>query len=221
MAPTAGQRQPSGSPRHRAGADHGRLLAQDDGVCRPRLSRRGRLHGSGQLGHRPRRRIALRLHAAQRDHAVQPDGDPAAGAVGAPRHRQRPRPRPGLPRSLLAAGHASCCGCSARWRSRRAISRRSSARRSRSICSSASAVLGRVPHRARRPARALSAAVPLPLRRGAGGAAHPRHRRFVRDRAGAGAARPRRRAALADARSRRSRAIPTCCTSPSASSARR
>ena len=49
-------------------------------VCRPRLSGRGRLHGPGQLGDRPRRRRALRLHAAQRDHDLEPDGDPAAGA---------------------------------------------------------------------------------------------------------------------------------------------
>jgi manganese transport protein len=32
--------------------------------------------------------------------AVEPDGDPAAGAGGAARHRHRPRPRTGLPRPL-------------------------------------------------------------------------------------------------------------------------
>ena len=45
------------------------------------------------------------------------------------------------------------------------------------------AVLGRVPHRARRAARAVSAAVPLPLCRSAGRAADSRDRRIVRDRA--------------------------------------
>ena len=72
--------QPSRSPRlHRHPAGR-RILAQDVRLRRPRLSGRRRLHGPGQLGNRPRRRRPVRLHAAQRDHDLEPDGDPAAGA---------------------------------------------------------------------------------------------------------------------------------------------
>ena len=199
----------------------GGLLAQDDGVCRARLPGRRRLHGSGQLGDRSRRRRALRLHADQRDHAVQPDGDPAAGALGAPRHRQRPRSRAGVPRSLLAAGHLRAVAA-LRDRDRGVRSRRGDRLGDRAQPAlRPAAVLGRLLHRARRAARALPAAVPLPLRRGAGGAADPRHRRLVRDRAGAGAARPRRRCCGRSCPIRRSPATPRCCSSPSASSARR
>ena len=84
---------------------HGaRLLAQAPRLRRARLPGRRRLHGPGQLGHRPRRRRAVRLHAAQRHPDLEPDGDPAAGARRSAGHRHRPRPRAGLPRPLLAAG---------------------------------------------------------------------------------------------------------------------
>ena len=56
------------------------MVAEGAGVRRPRLSRRRRLHGSGQLGHRSRRRRALRLHAALRHPGLQPAGGPPPGA---------------------------------------------------------------------------------------------------------------------------------------------
>ena len=49
--------------------------AQDARFCRTRLSGCRRLHGPGKLGHRPRRRIEIRLHAAERRPVQQPDGD--------------------------------------------------------------------------------------------------------------------------------------------------
>ena len=48
------------------------------GFAGPGLPGRRRLHGPGQLGHRPRRRRALRLRAALGPPDLQPDGDPAA-----------------------------------------------------------------------------------------------------------------------------------------------
>ena len=82
----------------------GHWCAPAAGVSRARLSGLGRLHGSRQLGDRSRRRIEVRLHAAVGHPAVEPDGDPAAGARRAARHRHRPRSRAGLPRQLFAAG---------------------------------------------------------------------------------------------------------------------
>ncbi len=58
----------------------------------------------GQLGHLARRRLEVRLHAAVHHPDVEPHGDPAAGALRAPRHRHGPRPRPGLPRLVLQTG---------------------------------------------------------------------------------------------------------------------
>ena len=58
--------------------------------------------------------VAVRLHAAVRHHAVEPDGDPAAGAGRAARHRHRPRSRPGLPRRLPAARQPRALWSSAR-----------------------------------------------------------------------------------------------------------
>ena len=85
----------------------------------------------------------------------------------------------------------------------------------------AAADVGRVPDRARRAAGALSAAVPVPLCRGAGRAADPGHRRVVRGRARAGTAGSRRASCAAWCRRRRSSPTPTCSTSRSASSAPR
>ena len=45
------------------------------GFRRARLSRRRRLHGPRQLGHRHRRRLEIRLHAAQRHRPQQFHGD--------------------------------------------------------------------------------------------------------------------------------------------------
>jgi manganese transport protein len=43
------------------------LDPQDSGVCRTRVSRRGWLHGPGELGHGYRWRIEIRLHTPQRE----------------------------------------------------------------------------------------------------------------------------------------------------------
>ena len=78
-------------------------VAEGAGVCGARVSDRGRLHGSGQLGHRSRGRLRVRLPAAVRDSAVESDGGVAAGAVVEARHRHGARSRAGVPRSLLAS----------------------------------------------------------------------------------------------------------------------
>ena len=195
------------------------LLAQAAGLCRPRLSGGRRLHGPGQLGHRPRGRRALRLRPAQRHPAVQPDGHPAAGARGAPRHRQRPRPRAGVPRQLLQAHHARALGavrdCHRGVRPRRGDRRRDRAQ----PAVRPPAHLGRLHHGARRAHRALPAEQGVPLRRGAGRRPHRRHRRLLRRGVVAGqAGSDRRRRGL-----RPDHADPvghaTCSTSRSASSA--
>ncbi len=91
-----------GLPHH-----HGSLgrvvLAEAARLLRSRLPRRGRLHGSGQLGHRPRGRREVWLHAAERHHDFESDGDPAPASVHQAGHRHRSRPGAGLPRSLLDA----------------------------------------------------------------------------------------------------------------------
>ena len=170
--------QPAGSARLDSRSRDGQLLAEAVRLRRPGLSRRRRLHGSGQLGHRPRRRRALRLHAPERRHDLEPHGDPAPGPGGAPRHRQRPRPGAGLPRQLLAAGHDRASGSSARSPSRPATSPRCSARRSpcnllfgipllAGVCLTALDVLLVLYLQQHR----------LPLRRGDRRPAHSRHRR--------------------------------------------
>ena len=106
------------------------LVAPAAGLPRPRLSGFGRLHGPRQLGHRPRGRIEVRLHAAVGDPAVEPDGDPAAGARRAARHRHRPRPRAGLPRQLFATRELPALG-GLRGRDHRLRSRRSDRHRDR------------------------------------------------------------------------------------------
>ncbi len=67
---------------------------------RPRAGLSGlrRLHGSRQLGDRPRGRVEVWLHAAVGHPDLEPDGDPAAGAGSKARHRHRPRSGAGLPR---------------------------------------------------------------------------------------------------------------------------
>ena len=70
------------------------------GVPRTGLSRRRRLYGPRQLGDLARRRRPVRLRASDGRAALQHDGDPAAGAVRAARHRLGARPRAGLPRQL-------------------------------------------------------------------------------------------------------------------------
>ena len=66
---------------------------------------------------------ASSVYAALHHHAVEPDGDPPAGARRAARDRHRPRPRTGLPRQLFAPGQPCplrCLrACHHRLRSRR------------------------------------------------------------------------------------------------------
>ena len=180
MGPAIQFRQPPRSARvdrHPAGR---RVLAEAVRVRRPRLSGRRRLHGPGQLGHRPGRRRALRLHAAQRDPDFQPDGDPAAGARRAAGHRQRPRSRAGVPRQLLAAGHDLPLD-PLRDRDCRVRPRGSDRRGDRAEPALRPAAhLGRVAHRARRADRAVPSAQGLPLRRGAGDRADRGDRRVLR-----------------------------------------
>src|ERR1044072_3896713 len=52
-----------------------RILAQTARLFGSGLSRRGRVHGSRQLGDRPRGRIGVRLHAPERCPAFEFDGD--------------------------------------------------------------------------------------------------------------------------------------------------
>ena len=152
------------------------VLAQTDGVPRARLPGRRRLHGSRQLGDLARGRLQVRLHAADRRAAVEPDGDPAAGVVRAARHRRRPRLGAGLPRRIsprgvmaaLGAGrdrdlrHRPCRGDRHRDRAQPAV--RHSARDRRAD------------HRARRVRHSLAAEPRLPLDRGVHRHAARRHR---------------------------------------------
>ena len=90
----------------------------------PGLSGRGRLHGPRQLGDVARRRLEVRLRAADRCAAVQSDGDPAAGLVRAAWHRRRPRSGAGLPRRVSTRGRRGRSGCLRRSRSAPRISPR-------------------------------------------------------------------------------------------------
>ena len=221
LAEHAAAAEPARGARVGADSATGRVLAQDDGVCRPRLPGGRRLHGPRQLGDRHRRRRALRLHAAQRHHDLQPDGDPAAGAVRTARHRQRTRPGPGLPRQLLAQDHHPALAA-VRNRHRRLRPRRSRRRGHRAQPAVRPAAdLGRLPHGARRADRALSAEPRVPLRGSAGRRPHSRHRRIVRRRTVARASRTSARWRSASFRAPRSSPTARCSTSPSASSARR
>ncbi len=142
----------------------------------PGLHGLGRLHGPGQLGDRPRRRGAVRLHAAGRHPAFQPHGDPVAGACRAPRHRHRPRPRAGLPRPLSADRQLRAVD---RLRTRHHRHRSGGGDRHRDRAAASvrhPADLGRADHRARRVPAASADEPGLPLPRGV------RHRASERDR---------------------------------------
>src|SRR6266511_1185262 len=66
------------------------------GLSRTRLPGRRRVHGSGQLGHLPRRRVEVRLRAADDRAAVQPNRDPVAVLVRAAGDWRWARSRAGL-----------------------------------------------------------------------------------------------------------------------------
>ena len=106
------------------GAELRRLVPPAVRLHGPGLHGLGRLHGPRQLGDRPRRRRAVRLHAAVRHHAVEPDGDPAAGAVppGSASPPAATSPRPAAP--TIRARSTSCCGSPASSRSSPATSPR-------------------------------------------------------------------------------------------------
>ena len=93
----------AGSKRDDRGAERRRVVPPPHCLRRARLHGLRRLHGPRQLGDRPRWRRLVRIYAALHHHAVEPDGDPPAGARRAARDRHRPRPRTGLPRQLFAS----------------------------------------------------------------------------------------------------------------------
>ena len=185
--------------RHHCDPPDRLVLAQADGVPRARLSRRRRLHGPRQLGDLARRRLQVRLRAADRRAAVQPDGDPAAGAVRAARHRRRPRPGAGLPRRISPRGVVAALGAG-RDRDLRHRPRRGDRHRDRAQPAVRhSARDRRADHRARRVPHPLAAEPRLPLDRGVHRHAARRHRGLLRradrdGRSGLGRGDPRLRA---------------------------
>ena len=188
--------QPPGGELHHRGAAVRALVHEALRLHGPGLHGLGRLHGPRQLGDRPRRRRALRLHAALRHHAVEPDGDPAAGAGRPARHRHRPRPGAGLPCLLPAPGLLPALG---RLRARDHRLRPGRGDRHRDRAQPAlrhPADLGRDDHRARRLPGALPDEPRLPRARGLHRRAAPRHLRLLRDP-------DRRRRAAARGRARR------------------
>ncbi len=99
----AGERRstkPARSSFHHPCSGRRTLVPQVPGLSWAGLHGVSRLHGPGQLGDRSRGRRAVRLHAAVGHHDLEPDGRPATGARGTAWHRNRPRPRAGVPRSL-------------------------------------------------------------------------------------------------------------------------
>ena len=97
-------RLPLGGPRHgRVPAPQAALAAPLRGG-RPRLPGGRGLHGPGQLGHRPRRRLGLQLRAALGAARLQPHGGAAAELLRPARHRARPRSGAGLPRRVRPRG---------------------------------------------------------------------------------------------------------------------
>src|SRR5438552_2365009 len=144
------------------------VVAQGTGIRGARLPRGRGLHGSWQLGHRPRRGFGVRLLPPQRHPHLEPDGDPVAGARREARDRDRPGPRAGVPRPLLAPDVDRPVGA-VRGRDCRLRPRRGDRVGDRA------APLARDPaplrardHRARRAAGAVAAAQGLPPARGAG-----------------------------------------------------
>ena len=176
-----GAAEPAGGQRHHRGAAGRPLVHEALRLHGPGLHGLGRLHGPGQLGDRHRRRRAVRLHAALRHHALEPDGDPPAGALRAPRHRHRPRPRPGLPRLLPAPGQLRPL-VHLRARDHRLRPRRGHRHGDRAQPPVRHpADVGRDHHRARRLPGALPDEPRLPRARGLHRRAAPRHLRLLRD----------------------------------------
>ena len=180
MAHHAGAAESFRGPPQPGGPAFGQFFPQTARLRRPGFPGRGRLHGPGQLGDRPRRRLEIQLLAPRRHHDVEPDGDPAPGAFVEARHRHRPRPRPGLPRSLQQAGLVFSLG---HLRDRDRGLRPRGSHRVRHRAESAlrpSAAGGRVHHLARCAVRPVSPEQGISLHRGAGHHAHRHHRRLFR-----------------------------------------
>ena len=156
------------------------VLEKDARLCRAGLSGGGRLHGPGQLGDRPGRRRAVRLHPAVRHPDFQPHGHPAPAPVHQARRRHRARSGAGLPRSLLEA-HGLVSLDSVRTGHRRLRSGRGRRLGHRPATAFRHpAGLGLRHHLPGRARRAVSAEQGLPLHRGAGRHAHRDHRRLFR-----------------------------------------
>ena len=99
----AGQVSLAGSSSQHCCSGDGFVLEEAARFLRPGFSRRRRLHGPGQLGHRSGGRRKIWLRAVVRRHDLQLHGDPAAAFVHQTRRRHRTRSRPSLPRSLFEA----------------------------------------------------------------------------------------------------------------------
>ena len=86
------------------------LLAAAAGLSRPRIPDLGRLHGPRQLGHRHRRRLALRLHAAVGHHDLESDGHSAAKPLAQAGRGHGARSGAALPPELRPQGELCAVG---------------------------------------------------------------------------------------------------------------
>ena len=167
MARRAHVAESSGIASHDRDFSRRRILAKATRVFRSRLSRRGRLHGSRELGDRFGRGFGIRLHAAEHHSAFEFDGDPVASAVRAARHCHPTRSRAGLPRSLFSAGFARALGYLRIGDLRLRFGRSDRFGHRVEFAFQNSPRLRRLHHGTRRPRRALSAKQRLSLHRGA------------------------------------------------------
>jgi len=212
VAAPASRAEPCRSLSHRS-RQHGCVVAQGTGVRRPGLPGGRGVHGSRQLGHGPRGRLALRLRVAFGGAGVEPHGDPVAGPRREARHRDRARPGTGVPRSLLAPDRARPVGAvrGGDRGVRPGGGDRLGDRAEPAVRDSPS--MGHRDHGARRPDRPVPPAQGLPTARSARGGADRDHRRLLPVRGRTWPPSP-----AASCRLHPSSPIPTSCTSPSGSS---
>ena len=179
------------------------------------------LHGPGQLGDRYRGRREVRLHAAQRDllsnlmaillQSLSARLGIASGRDLAQACRDAYSRRTTFVLWVLCEIAIAACDLAEVLGAAIALQ----------LLVRHPATLGRVPHLARRSARALHAAPRLPSRRGDCHRADPRHRRMLCRGVVAGSAGYRRDGLRVWSRARRFSQTPRCSTSRSASSERR